>query len=335
MRLRVVVVGFGRMAYGYAADELMARHYRFTTHAQVLAQHSAFDVRAVIDPDDAALASAHGAFESAATAKHPAGLGDVAHEIDVAVLATPPHMRLSILDHFPRLRAVLVEKPLGVDHQSGEAFLRYCDERNILVQVNLWRRADTRLRALAGGELEELIGPRRFATAVYGNGLLNNGTHLVDMARMFFGEVGSVQRIGNREAWEEGPISGDDNPAFSLSFSDLTVVFQPVQFARYRENGLDVWGDDGRLSILNEGLVIQHFRRASNRATTGEYEISADSPRLLETTVGDALYAMYDNLAGAVLKGDGLWSPGSSALETSRVVEAIRKAPDDGRRQAV
>ena len=41
-RLRTVLVGCGEVGAGYATDPLMARHYPYATHAQVLAAHPAF-----------------------------------------------------------------------------------------------------------------------------------------------------------------------------------------------------------------------------------------------------------------------------------------------------
>lgn len=52
------IVGFGKMAQGYAEDPAMARHFPYATHAQVLRDHPGFDWRAVVDPSVDALAAA-------------------------------------------------------------------------------------------------------------------------------------------------------------------------------------------------------------------------------------------------------------------------------------
>lgn len=329
--LRTALIGFGKMGHGYAADPVMARHYRYAAHAQVLAEHPKFEWVAAVDPDPAALASAPKQW-GVSIAGNVAELADAAN-IDVAVIATPPESRLAILDALPGLRAVLVEKPLGTSLDAARDFLDACASRDILVQVNLWRRADERFRELAEGGLEALIGTPQAAIGYYGNGLLNNGTHGIDFARMLFGDVESVQRLGGQPAFVEGPIRGDDNPAFALAMrSGLTVTFHPLRFANYRENGMSIWGARGRLDILNEGLVIHRFPAQDNRAMQGEREVAADAPASLESTVGVALYRMYDNLADALENGSPLWSAGASALRTSAVVEAVRHAPADGRR---
>jgi predicted dehydrogenase len=258
----------------------------------------------------------------------------------MAVIATGPEHRAGLLDSFPKLRAIIVEKPLGTTLEDAQGFLDDCRRRNILVQVNLWRRADSLFRRLAGGRLEELVGTPQAATCYYGNGLVNNGTHMIDFARMLFGEVAGFQMIGARPGFAAGPIAGDRNPRFILEMaSGLGIDFQPLQFSAFREVGLIVWGTKGRIDILAEGLSIQHFPLADHRSMQGEHEIAVDAPHGLESTVGTALYEMYENLAdclGGCLDGRSeaqLWSTGASALATTAIVDAVRLA-DEARQAA-
>jgi len=325
--LRTAVVGFGRVSCGYADDPRMAAHYQYATHAQVLRAHPAFRFAAVVDADPDARENARARWSVPSVAETPAGLGAAAGDIEVVVLATPPQTRVELLDGFPRLRAVLVEKPLGVTLTDCARFLDECRRRDILVQVNLWRRADTRFRSLAAGELHDMLGAAQCAFGVYGNGLQNNGTHMVDLVRMLLGEITAVESFGPSAPFRAGPIPGDVNPAFALSMaSGAAAVFHPLRFEHYRENSLDIWGERGRLAVENEGLTLVRYGRADSRSTTGEREIVCDAPQYLETTVGDALYHMYTNLAEAVHGAGRLWSPGESALRTTLVVDAILRA---------
>jgi predicted dehydrogenase len=323
-KLRTAVIGFGQVAQGYADDPLMARHYPFATHAQVLAAHPAFDWVAVVDPSPTARDAASRWNVPHAVADVDA-LGAVAGAIEVAVFATPPGVRLSFLESLPALRAVIVEKPLGRNLAESEEFVRVCRERGILVEVNFWRRADKQFRALAGGKLRDLVGDVQCAFGVYGNGLLNNGLHLVDFVRMLLGEIDSVE-WSSSDAPVAGPIAGDVNPSFVLALHASKVFAHPVRFDAYREVGLDIWGEKGRLAIYNEGLTIAHFPRAANRAMRGESEIEFDSPSYLQSTVGDAFYEMFTNVADALEGTAPLFSDGESALRSSAVVEAVAAA---------
>ena len=321
--LRTALIGFGKVGAGYGDDPIMARHYPYASHAQVLAAHPAFEWGAVVDVSRPALISARDRWHVPHVASTVAELA-CAYEPEIAVLATPPDTRLELLDHLPALRAVLVEKPLGETLAQGEAFLAECARRNIMVQVNLWRRTDELFHRLANGYLQELIGTPQAVFGIYGNGLRNNGTHLVDFARMLFGEVTEARIIAGAKICRVGPLPGDLQMPFSLAFeSGLAALFQPVEFAHFRENSLDIWGTSGRITIMQEGLGVHVFPLCPHRATQGEQEIASDCPRALPSTVGHAFYRMYDNLADAVFHDAPLCSPGQSALRTTSLVENL------------
>jgi len=323
--LVTALFGCGQIGTGYAADPLMAQHYRYASHAQVLNDHVAFDWRVAVDPrreSAQACAAAYGV----AAATDVSGIA-ARESIEVAVLATPPGTRLALLDALPGLKAVIVEKPLGADIGEAETFAAACKARGLVCQVNLPRRADASHRALAQGGLAERIGRVQGAFLVYGNGLINNGTHMIDLARMLLGEVKHASVPAGATSFVEGPISGDRNLPFTLTMCDgVTVMGQPLSFAAYRENGLDLWGEKGRLAIVQEGLRFCFFPRRANRSTTGARELANDAPKAETTTMGEALHAIYDDLADALAQGRTPVSPLDSALATARVVATLMAA---------
>ena len=321
--LRTALIGFGKVGAGYVDDPVMARHYPFATHAQALAAHSSFAWEAVVDVSETALTIARERWNIPHVARTTRELARD-YDVEVAVLATPPHTRLELLDQLPSLRAVLVEKPLGETQGQSAAFLAECARRDILVQVNLWRRADELFTRLANGLLHELIGSVQAIFGIYGNGLRNNGTHLIDFIRMLCGEVGSAQIVPNAAVAPAGPLSHDFNVSFTLTLeSGIVAMLQPVDFAHYRENSLDIWGTGGRVTLMQEGLGISVFPCHAHRATQNAFEIASDTPVTLPSTVGYAFYRMFDNLASALFYGDSLCSPGDSALRTTLLVENL------------
>lgn len=322
-RLKTVLVGAGKIGMGNAGDPRKVRHYPYASHAQVLSRHEGFVWDAVVDPRPEARQKAREKWGIGVTAASCAELASK-YEPDVAVIATHPEVRSSVVEELPGLRAVLVEKPLASGIGEAESFIDLCNRRNLLVQVNIWRRADETLRRLASGWLHELVGKPQAVFGIYGNGLRNNGTHLIDLTRMLLGEVGQARRIDGAAGFQYGPLQGDTNIPFELrSASDLLVMVQPVHFGRYREVALDIWGETGRLSITQEGLALTHYPLRPNRASTGDFEIASDEPTALPVTSGSAMYRLYTNLSEALQGNAELWSTGESALRTARVVETL------------
>ncbi len=325
----VVVVGFGNIAHGLATDAKMRKYFRVATHAQAISANSRFKFSAVVDPSPLARARAISEF---GIAEAVSSVGELARpeRFDVAIITSPANSRLEVLKALPALRAAMVEKPLGPDEDVAIQFANECAARRLQVQVNYWRRGDESIGHLAAGQLTDLVGDPQACFGLYGNGLYNNGSHLVDLCRMLFGPVASVQAL-TPEVPVSGPIRGDVHINFALSFrSGLTVSASAVDFRHFREVGIDVWGSSGRLQIMAEGLLMLAHARQENRALEGAYEIESDRFRALPISVGEALYRLYDNLADAIESRAPLMSSMAGALAVERTLAGIRRSASNG-----
>lgn len=328
-RIRAILIGAGKVGAGYALDPVMARYYPFASHAQVLAAHPQLEWGAAVDPSDDALATLREHWQVPRTGRS-IELACGSWQPELAVLATPPSERLRAIDVLPSLRAVIVEKPLGTTLQAATAFIDACRERGVLVQVNLQRRADDRLREVAA-RLSDLIGVPQAVFGVYGNGLRNNGTHMIDLCRMLFGDVARASAVAAVMVPANGPIRGDIHVPFRLEHENgVAVQFSPLDFRHYRENGIDIWGTTARLSILQEGLYLARSSRRPNRAQSNEHEMASDVAEALESTVGHAFYRMYDNLIAAMRGEEDLVSPAASAMRSEAAVEAVWRSAHEG-----
>ncbi|MBI5171423.1 MAG: Gfo/Idh/MocA family oxidoreductase [Candidatus Melainabacteria bacterium] len=324
------LVGFGKIAQGYSQDKVMARVMKFASHAQVLTAHPALNWLTVIDPNPLALQAARqdwsieDAAESIEACRHR-------HRIELAVLATPPQARLKEIAAFPNLKAVLIEKPLAKDLKASQELIDYCRRSGIQVQVNLLRRGDPLTRSLKEGRLQELIGSLQCASGLYGNGLKNNGLHMIDLVRMLLGEIASVQALSPTKL-EESPMDGDFSFPFALTLAETgkTITFSPVSFKNWRENGLQFYGTNGRLDYLHGGLTVLHYPLSESRMGGGEMEVAHDRPEPIAATMGEALYQIYDNLLAAIHGQTELFSTGHSALLSTAVVEALFASHREG-----
>jgi len=329
--LRTIVVGFGQIAAGLSSDARMAQHFTYATHAHVLKDHPAFDWLGVVDPSEAAQKRARDEWK----VPHVGGdLSAVAERVrpEVAVIAAPPGKgRADTVQQLPDLKAVLVEKPLGVGGREGEAFIDFCRKRGVKVMVNYWRRGDELYRQLAAGGLADRIGKPQAVFATYGNGLFNNGSHLIDFVQMLMGEVATVQALDQPTQLENTPLAEDWRATFALTLTNGAMVMaQPLDFHFYREVGLDIWGEHGRLALYQESLGIFHYPLADNRGLESAMEIASDRPTVLKPTVGRALYNIYDNLADVIAGKAEPWTSGEQALFTEKVLNAVLTSAAEG-----
>ncbi len=319
---KAVLIGAGKIGAAYATDTRLTRHYRYISHAQVLSEHPGINWVAVVDPDETAREAVRQRYGLPHAAPTAAELPSDCRP-DLAVLAVPPKQRRSSLKTLPTVAAVVVEKPLGENLAESEAFAADCRERGLLAQVNFWRRADQTYDALAAGDLAKRVGEIQFINAYYCNGLRNNGSHIVDFVRMLAGEVDKVELLGrNIVGGREQPH--DVDVAFALTLQNgVSATFHPLDAACYRENGLDIWGTRGRLSIVVEGLVNLFYPSRQGRAIAHDSELALDQPEQLPSTVGHALWRLYDNLLAALHGDAALYCPLDVAMGTERVIAEV------------
>lgn len=322
-RFRTVLIGYGKIASSYAHDKKTKKFYKYSTHSEVLAAHPDFELGAVVDIDQEVLEIAKNEHEGIYASESLEEIQDL-YSPEIAIIATPPEVRLQIVEKLPHLKGVIIEKPLALNMRDGIQLVETCESREIKVQVNLWRRGDDIYREFSSGRLRELVGEVQAVFATYGNGIYNNGTHLIDFIRMLAGEVAFVQAFSQTDL---GKNRLDKDLGFTLILeSGSPVSIQPLSFPIYREISVDIWGSGGRLFIGNEGLTNIHYPVAPNRALTGTFEILHDNPNLIKPSVSQALYNMYQNLSDSICKGVKLYSTGRSSVANANIIDAIHSS---------
>ena len=322
--LKTAVVGLGKISSRYLSDEKISKNIKYSTHLQVIQQNKNFDLCAAVDTS----------IEACNYAKNNYFINEVVSDIgellnkgdiQILVLATPPNFRLDILKEFPSLLGIIVEKPLAENLKDAKYFLKECERRDILVQVNLTRRSDSVMKQLSGKGLSNKVGKIQCVFGTYGRGICNYGIHLIDLIQMLFGDFLSVMALSdNKKHKDNGPINSDYNLSFLLNMvNGLQIMIQPLDYANYREGSLDIWGEKGRIEIVHEGLNYIQTEVGDCRTLSGAKELSFDKNNMYSTGYGESLFNLYENLANAINYGEDLDSPGKTALVSQSIVDSI------------
>ncbi|WP_417835845.1 Gfo/Idh/MocA family protein [Thalassospira tepidiphila] len=312
-----ILIGMGNIGSKYAFDPKALNCFDYISHAQVLRAHPSISCVAAIDPmlDTLAKDILHWNipngfktltdFNNALPHLHPT----------LAIIATPPTNRLNIIKQLPKsVRAIVLEKPLSSSFSESKEISRICSERNIIVEVNYWRRFDSEIVKLKR-TLNDRLGRVQAGFAVYGNGLSNNGIHVIDSLRFLLGDVTNIINI-------------NDSPgSFILQFKDgITVPIQQINFSAYREIWLDLWGEKGRIEFIQEGLYYRFSELKAHRAISGPvHELDQVQSICSVTGAKRALYSLYDHVLERIHHGAPARSDAKSALENERVANAVEE----------
>jgi predicted dehydrogenase len=252
-------------------------------------------------------------------------------EVDAVVIATPQEsqaeiMRAAIIAG----KHVLVEKPAARNVEELLDLPQLAAQHDVRVRVGFnhrYHRAFQQARRLVDSGI---LGPLMFVRARYGHGgrtgyetewraqpqrsgggeLIDQGVHLIDLARWFFGDFVEVEGFAHTYYWDM-PV--DDNGFMLLKTATKQVAFLHASCTEWKNVfSWELYGRNGKLQVegLGGSYGVERLAHYKNLPEMGPPE----------TTLWE--YPMADN---------------SWTMEMSAFIEDIRSGhePDPGLNDAI
>lgn len=298
MTLRAGLIGCGRIGFGFQQD---VQRVGIASHAGAYAALDGLALQAVADPDLATAkrcATLFGA-PDCRVFRDPAEMLATT-ELDVISIASPDELHAGHLDeslNVPQLRGILLEKPLALSTGEAESLLSRIAACGIPVLVNYSRRFCSAHQAVRQAIISGELGEIRTVTGFYGKGLRHNGTHWLDLARWFFGEL-ALHEVRQSHAQ---PFGIDATPNVILSTaSGLLLHLYAADDRDYTLFEMDIVGTHGRVRVLDGGLNIEWYRVEASPYFSGYQQLVR-----WQTVSGlrDSLLHAVANLRDAVTQG--------------------------------
>jgi len=318
--LSALIVGCGNIAGGFDATRPDAAAAPLT-HAGAYAADGRFRLAACVEPDEGRRQ------EFMERWRVPAGyasIEDVARaggRFDVVSICTPTPSHESDLAAALKLAPKLIfcEKPLAASASAAERAIQACKTAAVQLAVNFTRRWDPSVADLRQGIQEERWGRLRSVVGYYNKGLLNNGSHMLDLLGLLLGPL-RVVHVGR-------PVndSSADDPSVPVWLETPGEV--PVQVAcghagDYALFELQLTFADALIAMEEGGLYWRERKAMPSTAFAG-YRVAGDGTRRAGG-YPQAMLRSIDNVFGAVARGQPLASDGATALAAQRLCEEIR-----------
>lgn len=188
--------------------------------------------------------------------------------VDAVVVATPHAALAGLVEAAVRRgRHVLVEKPAARRAAELVPALHAAAERGVRVRVGFNHRYHRALRAAKSIVDAGQLGPLMFLRARYGHGgrigyhkewraqpelsgggeLIDQGVHLIDLARWFLGDFMHVEGHAMTYFWEM-PV--DDNAFLLLRTADNRAAFLQASCTEWKNTfSLEIYGRHGKLQV--------------------------------------------------------------------------------------
>jgi predicted dehydrogenase len=192
------------------------------------------------------------------------------------------------------VKAVLVEKPLASTLEEADALLAQSAASRVASAVNYVRRYASSYTEVAAAVRAGSLGRVQLVRGIYTKGILNNGTHLIDLLRMFFGEVQATEIIGE-------PVDSAIDPTVScrLRFGDVDATIHGLDHTACSIFEVDIVGTRGRVTFTDLGHRINRWTVDDTMSVHGFRQLSPN-PDVSDTGLATAIASAIENLMNCV-----------------------------------
>jgi predicted dehydrogenase len=247
-RIKVAIIGCGRIGSQWDAERVAPAHS--LTHAAAFSRQAHASLVAVCDRDFAKAQQAMRRW-GAARAFGDAGTLFAEQAVDIAVIAAPSATRAEIVT--PALAAgvkvLVVEKPLATTLAECRQLAAAIEAAGCKSLVNFSRHWDPSMRDLRSAIEAGNLGAVQRLVGSYGKGLVNNGSHLIDLAGLLCAARPLRARaLGSPLDPGESAWSGGQDPT-----CDAQIVYASTAGTEFQ---LAIWGTDHRAYTCFELRVI-------------------------------------------------------------------------------
>jgi predicted dehydrogenase len=318
--LDVLIVGCGNIAGGFDEGHLPADLPY--THAGAYVRDGRFTLAACVEPDDRRREAFMAIWSVPRGYRSIDELLDHAETFDVISICSPTSCHAHDLEIALRLKPKLIfcEKPLTTSLADSERWVKACDRANIPLAVNYTRRWDPDISRLLSAMQNGQWGELRSITGVYNKGVLNNGSHMVDLLHLL---VGHMQIIKTGRPINDYLAVDPSVPVWLEGEHGVPIQLSCAHAEDYAVFELQFVFSQGMLTMEEGGMFWRERHAVVSDTFKGYHKLDEGLRR-----AGDypkAMLLAIDNIYRVITEGTTLASTGRSALAAQRVCEQIRR----------
>lgn len=322
--LSVLIVGCGNIAGGFDADHPHSETP--FTHTGAYTRHGGFVLAACVEPDRRKRAAFMQRWSVAAGFDTVEEVRSAGIAVDVVSVCSPTeaHFRhvLEALQMAPRL--IFCEKPVSCSAADTEELVRRSAAAGVLLAVNHTRRWDPSVLRLAAELRAGDWGVIRSVVGVYNKGVLNNGSHMIDLLHLLLGPM-ALRSVGQPV---DDMLPGDPSIPVVLSGpSGEHIQLACANAGDYSMFELQVITEKG-VVVMEDGGLHWRIRKAIQSPTFSGYRALDEGGRTkggIQQATLEAVRQIHEVLEN----GGPLSSTGETALAAQKLCESILRHVTD------
>ena len=314
-----VIIGLGQIGMGYDFD--LTGESAIYTHARAIAVHPGFRLVGAVDVSPGQRARFEQRYGVPAFDQVEVALRQL--QPDVVVIATSSESHAAILAKIInacRPKLVLCEKPLAYEVDEARGMVEMCEKAGIELFVNYIRRTDPGVveikRRLDRGEISTPVK----VNAWYSKGILNNGSHFLNLLELWLGDISAATIINPGRLWD----NQDPEPDVEVQFDLGTVVFRAGWEEAFSHYCIELLSRSGRLRYDKAGEAIEWQGVCADPNFEG-YSILAEQRETIDNGMGIYQWHVYEQISKHLTGAATTLCTGRQALKTLEAIDLIIK----------
>jgi len=217
--------------------------------------------------------------------------------LDIVSICSPADQHFQNAMQGITARAIFCEKPICDRLSDADQLVDSCAQAGVVLAVNHLRRWMPIYRSVREHITNGQVGAIKSVVVYYGGGIINIGTHLVDILRFLCGDVRSVRALP--------PFADDEADADLSGFLEFAGGYGCYLVASDVRDHLlfeiDIVGTEGRLRISRNGELVERWRTEASTRYSGYDELQQD-PICESLETGQPMLAAVNQIAAILLQ---------------------------------
>jgi predicted dehydrogenase len=319
-KFKVLLIGCGNMAGGY--DKHQPEEALPLGHAKAFRQHGGFDLTSCIEPNTAQRQAFQSRWQVANGYTRWQDLPQDVGVFDVISICSPTgvheHDIQAALALKPRL--IFCEKPVTLHVVQTQQAVTDCARQQVLLAINHSRRWSPEVQQLKQQLAHGHWGAVRSVSAVYNKGMLNNGSHMMDLLLNLFGPL-LITHVGQAVV---DHFDTDPSVDACLQTADGVPIQLNVAHAQdYALFEMQIFTEKGVIA-MEDGGAGWRFRTSAPSAQLPGYNF-LNHGEWVSPQGSPALRNAVANLHDALTQGTALACTGIHALQAQTLCEQIQQ----------
>ena len=296
-KIKTIIIGLGKAGFGNIKD------YRFyRSHSYTIFKLKSFNLIAAVDKKKSSRAK----FEKKYNIETFKNICEIKKKVDLVIIAsnTKNHYKcLKDTIRYLKPKYILCEKPFTDDYYLGKKIHNFCKKNDVNLFVNYVRRCLPSL--LNFKKILNKKNNQNYVNILYPKGVLNNGSHFIDLCIFVFGKIKSV-KIGKKF----NKFNKDFNADFKLKFKNAVA-----DFSAHPKNNVS------RISIVSKKLSLKWEKGKKIKVI---FDKKSNKKKLIESGMKSYQYYVMKQFLKKIENQKNTICNSSEALKTLQVIKKLK-----------